>query len=156
VLAYLKNNGGRSNLRTLSEQIAGWENDTDPALISSKQRMRVYTALRQSHLPKMDRHDILEFDEQSGDVQLTSAADTVEEYMESTDDNSIDVRVFSLGIGGLGLLLSVGFYLDVFLTAGIPDAVAGGMISLLIVLVGLGQIYSRPAASDDSVPEPRG
>ena len=141
VLAYLQKEGGHSDLRTLSEQIAGWENDVDPELITSKQRMRVYTALRQSHLPKMDRYGIVEFDEQSGDVRLTEAAESVGEYMGERTDESTGLSTYFLGIGGLGLVLSAGLYLDLAVAGGIPDVVAGGVLSLVFALLGLEQLY---------------
>lgn len=94
---------GSSELRELTTRIAAWENDTDPSSVTSKQRMRVYTALRQSHLPKMDREGVVEFDPVSGDVELTEAARNLEIYLDVVPHDEIPWSDYYLGLGALGL-----------------------------------------------------
>lgn len=142
-LQYLRENGDESDLRTLSEQIAAWENDVEPAHVTSKQRMRAYTALRQSHLPKMDRYGIIDFDSRSGTVGLTDSASALEDYLESVASNRTPWGQYYLGMGLLGTILSVGVYFDPVPLGVVPDAVAGVAVSVaVLVLAGL-HIYEN-------------
>lgn len=151
VLRYLNEQGEESNLRTLSEQIAAWENDIPPSQVSSKQRMRAYTALRQSHLPKMDRQGVIEFDSQSGTVRLTEAASALEEYLESSDSSARSWPHYYLGLGILGLIISVGCFFDVYPLGFVPDVVAGLVISVGVVTFGMLQTMES-ARSDETLP----
>jgi len=42
-----------ARVRDIAEQLAAWENDVEIPEVTYKQRKRVYTALHQSHLPKL-------------------------------------------------------------------------------------------------------
>lgn len=44
------------------EAVAAWENDTTVEQLTPEQRQRVYVSLYQSHLPKLDAHDVIEYD----------------------------------------------------------------------------------------------
>lgn len=71
VLHYLKRTDLTESIEigTLAEQIAAWENDVSLSRVSSTQRKRVYTALQQSHLPKMDAAGVLAFEKDRGLIQ---------------------------------------------------------------------------------------
>lgn len=101
VLQYLQNNGQESTLRELTREVAARENGVEPAEITSKQRMRAYTGLRQSHLPKMDRAGVIDFDPDRGTVELRESATSVCKYM---DDRHEDARSWPLMFVGIGLL----------------------------------------------------
>lgn len=53
VITYLKQHDDDARVRDISEQLAAWENDVEIPEVTYKQRKRVYTALHQSHLPKL-------------------------------------------------------------------------------------------------------
>ena len=148
VLRYLRDQGNESDLRTLSEQIAAWENDIDPSQVNSKQRMRAYTALRQSHLPKMDRQGVIEFDSQSGKVRLTEAAEALDEYLDSDDGESRAWPQYYMGLGVLGILISIGCFFDVFFLGFVPDVAAGLVISLVVVTFGMIQTMDSNGSSE--------
>jgi anion-transporting ArsA/GET3 family ATPase len=56
-------------MRDMVEEIAAWEHDTTVARLSSEQRQRVYIALYQNHLPKLDDHDVIEYNRARGLVR---------------------------------------------------------------------------------------
>jgi DNA-binding transcriptional ArsR family regulator len=61
-LHLLKREGDETvTIGEMAEQIAAWENGIDMAEITGNERKRVYTALQQSHLPKMDNAGVVEF-----------------------------------------------------------------------------------------------
>lgn len=127
VLHYLRQNDGSATLRTLSRRIAAWENDTDPEEITYQQRVRVYTALRQSHLPKMDDGGVVEFDADRSTVVLTDAATQLDVYLDVVPHDDIPWSTYYAGLGAL----CVGFATLVLI--GLPpfSMLAGGAAALL-------------------------
>lgn len=130
VLQYLQEEGGTATLSELAEQIAAWENDIEVQALNSTQRKRVYVALYQTHLPKMDDAGIVDYDRDRGDVTLSGNADLLRMYLSDnfgTTDQWYH-RYVALSVFG-GLLL--------FLTqiGGLVSAISGA--TLTIGLVGL-------------------
>lgn len=101
ILHYLMREEREVSLRELSRQLAAWENDVDIDAVTHKQRMRVYTALRQSHLPKMDENGIVEFDSSAGSISLTDDASELEVYLDVVPHDEIPWSTYYLGLGGL-------------------------------------------------------
>lgn len=115
VLRVLDRDGGVSTLSTLAEQIAGWENGIDPAGLGAQQRKRVYIALYQRHLPRMDDVDVVEFDQRSGRVTLTDCGRSLWSWRNRTVSARAATRTAevwpklygTLGLAGLlGLLVT--------------------------------------------------
>ena len=50
----------RFRMRDMVEEIAAWEHDTTVAGLASQERQRVYIALYQNHLPKLDEYGVIE------------------------------------------------------------------------------------------------
>lgn len=99
VLHYLFQSNKPAELRELSRELAAWENKITADEVSYKQRMRVYTALRQSHLPKMDEEGVVEFDPDSGVVELTDDASDLEVYLEIVPHNEVPWSSYYLLLG---------------------------------------------------------
>ena len=85
-LRYLAETEGSVQMRDLAEQVAAWEHDTTVQALSSDERQRVYIALYQSHLPKLDNEGIIEYNQSRGTVEPTPVADQVAPYLQSTSD----------------------------------------------------------------------
>lgn len=92
-----------ADLGDLSRQVAAWENGIDRREVTSDQRKRVYTALRQSHLPRMDRTEFVEFDPDRGVVEATDRLEDLTVYMQVVPDDEIPWSVFN---GGVALVLA--------------------------------------------------
>lgn len=92
---------------TIVETVSAWEYETDPAELSWKQRKRVYTALRQSHLPKLDDTGIVNYDRQRGTVELTEEAQQVQLYLEYVPSHDIPWSYCYLGFACLGSVISL-------------------------------------------------
>lgn len=84
VLRYLLENPDRDQfrMRTVAEEVAAWEHDTTVRHLSSTERQRVYIALYQSHLPKLDDFGIIEYDQNRGTIEPTPLLAGVSEYIE--------------------------------------------------------------------------
>ena len=83
VLTYMLESDGTVTLGELAEQIAAWENDTDVNALNSDQRKRVYVALYQTHLPKMDDAGIIDYDQDRGLIALSDNAELLMMYLDS-------------------------------------------------------------------------
>ncbi len=81
-LHYLKQVDESVTIRDLSMQLAAWENDVELAAVTPKQRKRVYTALHQTHLPKMDKLGVAVYDRDRGVVSLTDHVREFDVYLD--------------------------------------------------------------------------
>lgn len=70
------------NMRTVAEAIAAWENETTVEQLGSDQRQRVYIALYQSHLPKLDDYGVIEYNQSRGLIVPTPLTALFEPYLE--------------------------------------------------------------------------
>jgi hypothetical protein len=113
-LHYLLHQERTVELRELATKLAAWENDIPVEAVTYKQRMRVYTALRQSHLPKMDENGIVEFDADRGTATLTDEASELQVYLDIVPHNEIRWSKYYVGLG----VLCAGFLLGAI--AGVP------------------------------------
>ncbi|TKX52390.1 hypothetical protein EXE44_18565, partial [Halorubrum sp. SS7] len=62
VIEYLNTNGSEARVRDIAEQLAAWENGVEIPEVTYKQRKRVYTALHQSHLPKLAASGFIDYE----------------------------------------------------------------------------------------------
>lgn len=68
VVRYFTTTDEPVDIGDLADQIAAWECETTVDEITKDQRQRVYIALYQSHLSKLDDTDVIDYDERSGVV----------------------------------------------------------------------------------------
>lgn len=131
VLHCLKQRDEPVELRELSIQLAAWENDVPRRAVEYDQRMRVYTALRQSHLPKMAQADIVEFDSRTGTVTLTEEASELEVYLDVVPHDEIAWSKYYAGVSVLSLGLVTANGLDVFPFSLLPHLWIAVVITVL-------------------------
>lgn len=82
VLEYLRNNGGRTTLNDVTERIAADENGVEIAQLTSTQRKRVYIALYQCHLSKLDDAGVVDYNQPRGIIELEPRAAQLYPYMD--------------------------------------------------------------------------
>ncbi|NGM70743.1 hypothetical protein G6M89_17310 [Natronolimnobius sp. AArcel1] len=126
-------------LRDVAEQIAAWENNVSTQEITYKQRKRVYTSLYQTHLPKMDRAGVIEYDQSAGVIRSTPTVADLATHLNSSTHARRWERIgllTSFGSGIVALSLTV-------MTAGGTGSVGALVISVVFVLVSIAQYRSR-------------
>ncbi|GAB7019848.1 DUF7344 domain-containing protein [Halostagnicola bangensis] len=131
------------SLRVLSKQVAAWENAVPRKQVTSKQRKRVYTALHQAHLPKLDKMGIIEYDNREMVAHPTEKLGTLRVYMDVVPEDEIPWSVFYTGIAlsfGSGALFGWAGFLPFDVLPGYLWAL---IISLVIVTTGLFNIHSE-------------
>lgn len=131
VLHYLKQTDGVADLRELVAQIAAWENGVPTTEVTYEQRTRVYTALRQSHLPKLDDSDIISFDADRGTVVLTDAASELEVYLDVVPHDDIPWSKYYLGLGVLCTGFVVGMWVGLLPFSLIPPLAGTTLVTVL-------------------------
>lgn len=99
VITYLKyHDGDDARVRDIAEQLAAWENDLEIPEVTYKQRKRVYTALHQSHLPKLAESGFIEYESDRGLVSLTEESKQLEVYLEIVEENEILWSEYYIGL----------------------------------------------------------
>ena len=139
-LEILSEEDGSISARELSELIAEYETGQQPPPRNIRQS--AYVSLIQTHLPKLDELDIVEYDNGSKTVALSSSAEQVSAVMESGPPSVTDERYLVISMTGLVLLLvaKVGIaFIDVNLA---------GNLAILLFLVISGIAATEAKAND--------
>jgi len=105
----------------MAEQIAAWENGIDTTEITGNERKRVYTALQQSHLPKMDEAGVVEFNKDRGMIEPTPALQNVDLYMDVVEGKEIPWSTYYLGLSGVAVALTGAVWLGAWPFVLLPD-----------------------------------
>lgn len=138
---------GESTRSDLSRLVAAWENGIQPNEVTSVQRKRVYTALHQTHLPRLDECGVVSYDCDRGTTAATDRLDVFEPYLHQSDDDRRTwhhyyaiVGVGAIGLGGASL-------------AGVPgvtDFVTGLVVLVGAVILGISTKSARSRGDDTS------
>lgn len=146
VIHSLLDDGPESSIGELATLLAAWENGCPTDEVTSKQRKRVYTALRQTHLPKLAEAGVLEYDEDRGGVELTPAGAELRKYLWHPHEIQWTryyavACAFGVGVVGLSLILPA--------LGGVPPAVLASLVLLpFAVLTGANFARTRRAVRD--------
>ena len=89
---------GLVELGDLVDYITARENGISVTEIDYKQRKRVYSSLRQTHLPTLSKCGLIEYDRDRGTIELNGAADEVQMYLEYVPANDIPWCYHYLGL----------------------------------------------------------
>lgn len=112
VIQYLRAHPEPVTLDTLAIEVAAKENDTSTEAVTSAERKRVYTALQQTHLPKMDRAGALAFDKDRGVIEPTDSLTEFTLYLDVVSSTEVPQSVVYLALAALGVVLAVGVWAD--------------------------------------------
>lgn len=108
-LYYLKQCEASVPLGQLAEQIAAWENNTTVENVTAEQRKSVYSALHQTHIPKLVDAGVISYDRNNGCIEFSTWGKQLDLYLGNDLQTSIRWNRFYLGVslvGTVGLLLS--------------------------------------------------
>lgn len=152
VLRYLENRHEPVSLSDLAEHVAAIENDTSPANLAAQQRKRVYVALYQCHLPKLDDMDVITFNKSRGTIERNPAASQLDKYLHTDDPDARPWHQYYTGF----LLLSTATVLPAAVTGIVTGA--GAALLFLGICIGIAgiaavQIYDRRGVSGNPFSE---
>lgn len=144
ILHALMAEGEGVEIGTLSQEIAAWEEGLNPEEITSSDRKRVYTALQQSHLPKLDEAGVIEFDRDRGSVEPTPALEDVEIYMDVVRGRDLPWSDYYLGLTALSGALLAGSSLGIGPLDGLSSSAWGAFVVVMFGVFALAhRHYSR-------------
>lgn len=126
-IQFLNEEGETMSVRELSERIAAFESGEDPPPRNIRQS--AYVALHQVHLPKLDNLNVVEYNDASKTVSLSSSAKRVSSYMDKSSHTTTGEPYIVIAVVGLVLIgvIRAGFP--------VPNAVNPSWIGLLMLLV---------------------
>jgi hypothetical protein len=143
-LYYLTRRQETVSLSDLAERIAAWENDLPVAEVNYKQRKRVYTSLHQTHLPKLDEADVIDYDRDCGTISLAERSADFDVYMEIVEEDDIPWCDFYLALSSVAFLLVVGAWIGVVPASLVSNlAVAGTIVGLFGISAGVHAYLTR-------------
>jgi len=135
-LKYLLEQDTPVGIDELAAHVAAVENDTEIEQLDEKQRKRTYVSLYQTHIPKLAKAGVVEYDSDERTVALNGKLPTITSYLSSGDSSDEWPRYF-LGVSISGLVVHV---LSVLLAPQFSAAV--GMVIILLFTV-LSLVYYR-------------
>lgn len=133
VLYYLRTTDEPVKLTNLAEQVAAWENETEPENITEQERKRVYVSLYQTHIPRLDEAGIIEYDKESGNIALAEDATNIDEYLGS-EEEPIPWQQVYLVLAGLSAVLLGLTAFDIAFFGAIPETVAAAVVIAAFVI----------------------
>jgi DNA-binding transcriptional ArsR family regulator len=143
-------------LGELARRIAAWETEKPPEQVSSTERKRVYTALQQSHLPKLAEAGLVDYDERASVIHTRPELEEYEVYMELVHGREIPWSHYYLGLSGVAVSLLVAVWVDAFPFAALPDVVwMTALVAALTVSAAAHAHFSRGVelVADGTPPE---
>lgn len=84
VVHWLLEAGAGTELRQLSRQVAAWENEKPLDRVTAQERRRVYNALQQFHLPKLDDAGVVHYDADRGEIEPTEELTSLRAYLDAS------------------------------------------------------------------------
>jgi hypothetical protein len=135
-LEMLKNQPGPIALRDLTDWIAQSESGETPPPRSLRQS--VYNSLHQTHLPKLDRHGVIDYDQHRKLITLRSKARRVDLYMEVLTPYGITWSTYYRSLSVLSLLAIIADQMDVL---GFPGDYSVLVASAFLAIVALSTAY---------------
>jgi hypothetical protein len=123
-------------LRDLAEKIAAIETGETPP--PRKARDSVYNSLHQTHLPKLDELDVIEYDEDRKKIHLRRRAKQVHRYMQVVTDYGISWAQLYRTMGVIALSAIVGTQAELPLLQDVPVLL---LTSVFLVLFAVATAY---------------
>lgn len=136
VIKHLQDTVGKTTLRDLAESIA--ERETGESPPPKNIRNSVYNSLHQTHLPKLDRRGIVEYESDRKTVRLTEEARSVDVYMEVVTPYGITWSEYYSLLGTLSLLTVLAALIDVPLISAVEPVL---WVSICLGMFGLSLGY---------------
>ena len=133
-------------MRDIAEHVAAREHETTVAELTSAQRQRVYIPLYQSHLPKLDKKGVIEYNKSRGIVRPTDRITIFQPHLEpyrnespqeDADRSIIEYFVsdyYATAIAASTSLLAA----SLLGVLALPGVMLGTIITILFVLATIG------------------
>jgi len=152
VLYYLRQVDEPIELTALAEQVAAWENETDPDALTDQERKRVYVSLYQTHIPKLDDAEIVEYDKDEGTVALAKGTTAIDEFLQQSTTDTPWQQIY-LAIAAVGTVLLALTALDVSVFAAVADSLAAGVVVVGFLVTSVAHYLEYQRREAETPPE---
>ena len=99
--------------------------------LTTPDRETIYISLHQTHLPRLDKADVLNYESTREEIELTETGEDLRVYMDVVQGNDIPWSEFYLGLSAFSAALLMIAWLDYFPFSVGPDAAyALGVVAL--------------------------
>ncbi|NIB98520.1 hypothetical protein [Halobacterium sp. R2-5] len=143
VLSYLRDRSEPIELSELSREVAAWENDTPVEDLTSQQIKRVYVSLYQTHIPKLDESGLVDYDSDSGDVELTENVDVLDTYLPEREQQETPWQLVYASIAAAGLLVYGAILLFPATFAFVPMTALNVVVITVFAVVTAAHYYAK-------------
>ena len=145
------------DVKELTDHVAAWEYDKEPETVTTDERNRVATALRQFHLPKMDETGFVDYDRRRGEAVLRAEAADLEVYLDVVPGPDVPWSRYYLGLAAVDAVLLGGTAAGVGPLGSVdPLAVATFVVATLAASAGLHLYYTSGLRYGDAETTPPG
>jgi len=135
VIRHLQLNVGAVSLNDLAEKIAERESGTSPP--PRNKRQSVYNSLHQTHLPKLDKREIIEYDQRGKRVELNDTRN-IHRYMNVMTSYGITWGEYYRTIGLVALLVLLATELNAPVIGSVDMLL---WLSVFLLLIGASTLY---------------
>lgn len=149
VLEFLCEHGETVGMRELCVAVAARENDCDPDDVRPKQRKRVYTALRQTHLPRLAAAGLVEYDRDRSTVTPTDRLSVLDPYFGVEESDRPWPRYY-IALGTVGMVLALAGGLGLPVVGGAPDGLLAALLALAVLVTAAVQRSTEQSARSGS------
>lgn len=133
--------GGHAEIGDVAEHVAAWENQKSVRAITSNERKRAYTALQQTHFPKMDDLGVVKYEKNRGEIELTPAAKEVDIYLEVVRGNEQPWSSYYLALSMFGGVLMLALWFNAYPFGYLPDIAGGVFVTVSLMVFAAAHLY---------------
>lgn len=127
------------SLSDLAQEIAAIEEEKEITELTGTERKRIYTSLQQTHLPRMARAEVINYDGRT--IELTKEGSAITEYTDMVPPGTISWAVYYFGLSLISAITVAGVYIDIY-PAYIPDITWAVLITILVGSSSIVQLYT--------------
>lgn len=133
IVHYLKRyqDAGPVALGDLVEYVAAWEADVPIADLDPVRRKRVYNALRQTHLPKLEDAGLIAWDQDRNHIELTPAIRDARLYLEHVPNDDIPWSLVYLALSAIAAVLTAATWY------GVPPFGGNSGLTISVIVLGM-------------------
>ena len=135
-------------LADLAEAVAVREHGVDPDDLTRRQKKTTYSALQQTHLPKMDTAGVLTFDKAASEVTAGDAIVEYTMYLDVVPSRGVRRSELYLYVAAAGVVVAAGLWAALPPFAWVPPLVWGGLLVASVAAVAVVQLYHHPLFPD--------
>lgn len=144
VIYFLEQWNGSATLNELAYNIASRETGVPVDELSEDDKRRVYISLYQTHLPKLDLYDLVDYDKDERTVELAESAHDIGDYFFPDRGTGRRWSTYYLSLAAVGIAVGL-----VGAVAVVDATLALWVALLVLVAIAAVAVYQRSNEGDD-------